>query len=119
MCCKGGLPLLDDAVAEVAAVDSADVLVALGNVREGVGPPGGNLQPHISLSTCILLLQVVTVSTVEATVTTSNRIHDSVQTLPRVGLPRSMSGMWPTTRFMLALCLTEREKCGESITFFK
>ena len=33
--CQGS-PLLDDAVAEVAAVDTADILVALSDVAKGV-----------------------------------------------------------------------------------
>ena len=38
------LPLLDDAMAEMSAVDAADVLVPLGNVRECVWPSGGDLR---------------------------------------------------------------------------
>ena len=37
-------PFLDNAMAEVSAVDAADVLVTLGNVGERIWPPCSNLR---------------------------------------------------------------------------
>ena len=42
-CCS---PLLDDGVAEVAAIDAVHGLLALGQVAQLVGPVGGNLRGH-------------------------------------------------------------------------